>query len=113
MQKTFSNTHVLKLPKVNERKDFPGGSVGKNLPAKVGTGVGLIPGLERFHTPQSHEAGAPNCWACSIEPVLCSRRGQRAEKSSYRSEEQRQHLRNQRKAPQSKGDGAARNTANK
>ena len=59
MQKTFSNTHVLKLPKVNERKDFPGGSVGKNLPAKVGTGVGLIPGLERFHTPQSHEAGAP------------------------------------------------------
>ena len=27
MQKTFSNTHVLKLSKVNERKDFPGGSI--------------------------------------------------------------------------------------
>ena len=35
-QKLFSNTHVLKLSKVNERKDFPGVSVGKNLPAKVG-----------------------------------------------------------------------------
>ena len=35
-QKPLSNTHVLKLSKVNERKDFPGGSVGKNLPAKVG-----------------------------------------------------------------------------
>ena len=59
MQKTFSNTHVLKLSKVNERKDFPGGSIGKNLPAEARTGVGLIPGRGRFHTPQSHEAGAP------------------------------------------------------
>ena len=40
MQKTFSNTHVLKLSKVNERKDFPGGAVSKNLPAKVETGTG-------------------------------------------------------------------------
>ena len=54
VQKTFSNTHILKLSKV-----FPGGSVGKNLLAKAGPGVGLIAGLERFHTPQSHEAGAP------------------------------------------------------
>ena len=87
MQKTFSNIHILKLPKVNERKDFPGGSVGKKLPAKAGTGVGLIPDLERFHTPQSHEAGHRNCWACSEEPALCSQRGQRAEKPSGRSEE--------------------------
>ena len=40
MQKTFSNTHVLKLSKVNERKDFPGGAVSKNLLAKVETGTG-------------------------------------------------------------------------
>ena len=47
VQKTFSNTHILKLSKV-----FPGGSVGKNPLAKAGTNVGLIPGLERFHKPQ-------------------------------------------------------------
>lgn len=65
VQKTFSNTHILKLSKVNERKDFPGGSIGKNLPAKVGTGVGLIPGGERFHTHQSQEAEAPQLLSLS------------------------------------------------
>ena len=39
MQKT-SNTHILKLSKVNGRKDFPGGAVSKNLSAKAGTGTG-------------------------------------------------------------------------
>ena len=41
MQKTFSNTHVLKLSKVNGRKDFPGGAVSKNLSSKAGTGTGF------------------------------------------------------------------------
>ena len=30
--------------------DFPGGTVGKNLPANTGN-MGLIPGLGRFHMP--------------------------------------------------------------
>ena len=66
MQKTFSNTHVLKLSKVNERKDFPGGAVSKNLPAKVETGTGgdvwsgKIP-----HTTKSLSRGST-----TTEPVL-------------------------------------------
>ena len=51
MQKTFSNTHVLKLSKVNGRKDFPGGAVSKNLWEQA---LGVMPGLKRFHMPQSH-----------------------------------------------------------
>ena len=30
--------------------DFPGGPMVKNSPANAG-GMGLMPGLERFHTP--------------------------------------------------------------
>ena len=78
MQKTFSNTHILKLSKVNERKDFSGGSIGKNLPAKAGTGIGLIPGRERFHTPESRSRGT-----ATAEPAMRSSRS----KSSGRSEE--------------------------
>ena len=33
-------------------KDFPGGTVDKNLPASAGD-MGSIPGLGRFHMPQS------------------------------------------------------------
>ena len=38
--------------------DFPGGAVDKNLPANAGD-MGSIPGLGRFHIPQSNSAGAP------------------------------------------------------
>ena len=33
--------------------DFPGGAVDKNLPANAGD-MGSIPGLGRFHIPQSN-----------------------------------------------------------
>ena len=36
-------------------KDFPGGPVVKNTPAKAGD-MGLIPDLGRFHMPWSNEA---------------------------------------------------------
>ena len=35
-----------------EAKDFPGGTMDKNLPASAGD-VGLIPGPGRFHMPRS------------------------------------------------------------
>ena len=34
-------------------KDFPGGQVGKNLPANAGD-MDSGPGLGRFHVPQAH-----------------------------------------------------------
>ena len=37
----------------NERGDFPGGTVVKNLPANAGD-MGSIPGLGRFHMPRSN-----------------------------------------------------------
>ena len=34
-------------------EDFPGGTVGKNIPANA-RDIGSIPGLGRFHMPQSN-----------------------------------------------------------
>ena len=39
-------------------RDFAGGTVDKNSPAKAGQ-VGSIPGPGRFHTPQSKYTRAP------------------------------------------------------
>ena len=36
-----------------EAKDFPGGTVDKNLPASAGD-MSLIPGPGRFHMPQNN-----------------------------------------------------------
>jgi len=41
-------------------KDFPGGPVVENLPAKSGN-VGTIPGLGRFHMPRGN-------WAYALQP---------------------------------------------
>ena len=66
IQKTFSNTHVLKLSKVNERKDFPGGAVSKNLPAKVETGTGGdVWSGKSLHATKSLSRGST-----ATEPVL-------------------------------------------
>ena len=40
------------------QKDFPGGTVDKNLPANVGD-RGLIPGGGKFHTPRSNQPRVP------------------------------------------------------
>ena len=40
---------LLKL----KNKDFPGGTMGKNLPANA-EDMGFIPGLGGFHMPQSN-----------------------------------------------------------
>ena len=50
--------------------------------------MGLIPGLERFHTPQSNSAGElqllkPMC----PEPVLCSKRSHHNVEPAHRQEE--------------------------
>ena len=37
---------------LKQKQDFPGGPVVENLPANAGD-MGLIPGPERFHMPQS------------------------------------------------------------
>ena len=41
-------------------KDFPGGPMVENLPAKTGD-MGSIPGLGRFHMPWGN-------WAYALEP---------------------------------------------
>ena len=38
--------------------DYPGGPMVKNSPANAG-GMGLMPGLGRFHTPWGNYAHAP------------------------------------------------------
>ena len=48
---------TLKLIK-ESLKNFSGGTVGKNPPAKAGD-TGLIPGLGRLHMPQSNRTLAP------------------------------------------------------
>ena len=49
LQQNISKLDLKKYKK--NYRDFPGGLVVKNLPAKVG-GMDLIPGLGRPHLPQ-------------------------------------------------------------
>ena len=68
-------------------QDSAGGAVGKNLPANTGN-PSSIPGLGRFHMPQSNEASKlqllePLC----LEPKLCRRRSHCDEKPEHRSKE--------------------------
>ena len=51
-QKLIIGSWMIKKKKGNQR-DFPGGTVVKNLPANAG-GMGSIPGLGRSHMPQSN-----------------------------------------------------------
>ena len=44
--------------KKTERRDFPGGTVDRNLPASAGD-TGTIPDLGRFHMPRGNQARAP------------------------------------------------------
>ena len=53
--------------------DFPGGTVGKNLPASAGD-MDLIPGPRSFHMPWSRRslcttATEPVFWACKLQPL--------------------------------------------
>ena len=57
---------VLHERLIIQERDFPGGPVVRSLPANAGD-MGLIPGLGRFHMPQSNKACAPQLLS------LCSR----------------------------------------
>ena len=57
---------LLKLTFKNQRGDFPGGAVSKNLPANAGD-TGSSPGPGRSHMPWSNEARVPQLLS------LCSR----------------------------------------
>ena len=87
-------------------RDFPGGAVVKNPPAKAGD-KGSIPGLGRSHMPRSNKPVCHNYWACTLEPasynnwahvlqllkpaclepVLYNKRSHRNEKPAHRNEE--------------------------
>ena len=54
--------------------DFPHGTVDKNPPANAGD-MGSIPGLRRFHLPQSNET----LWATATEPELTGSQATTAE----------------------------------
>ena len=45
--------HVHTAIFIMDNQDFPGGTVGKNLPASAGD-MGLIPGPGIFHMPRSN-----------------------------------------------------------
>ena len=64
-------------------RDFPGGTMVKNLLASAGD-TGSIPGLRRLHMPQGNEAHAPPS-PHDPESVLCDRRGHRNEKPVRRN----------------------------
>ena len=57
---------LLKL----RQRDFPGGTVDKNLPANA-RDIGSIPGPGRFHMPQATKLTHHNYWACALEPGSC------------------------------------------
>ena len=82
--------------------DFPRGTVDRNLPANVGD-MGLIPGLGRFHKPQSNspcvpqllslhsrarELQLPSLCAATTEAHAVRARAPQLEKPGYHSEEQ-------------------------
>ena len=59
-----TNMYIMAIPEgerkerkdqniANNMQDFPGGTVNKNPPANAGD-MGSVPGLGRFHTPQSN-----------------------------------------------------------
>ena len=76
---------ILALKK-NEM-DFPGGAVDKNPPASA-EDMGSIPGLERFHMPQSNKAWAPQLPKLThLDPVLCNKRSHSNKKPIYHNEE--------------------------
>ena len=50
--------HFLSIHKETPHRDFPGGPLDKNLLANA-EDTGLIPGLGRFHIPQSKSAYVP------------------------------------------------------
>ena len=49
-------------------KDFPGGPVVKNMPAKAGY-MGLIPDLRRVHLPWSNEVHVPQLLSLHVAAV--------------------------------------------
>ena len=66
---------------------MPGGPVLRNLHANAGD-MGLIPGLGRFHMPQSNSAGELQLLKpVRPEPVLCSKRSHRNEEPARHNEE--------------------------
>ena len=62
-------------------KDFPGGPVVENLPAKTGD-MGTIPGLGRFHMPRGNWACAPEPESDSSEPQVLRVRGSATRKAT-------------------------------
>ena len=60
-------------------RDFPSGVVDKNLPAKAGD-IGSVPGLGRFHMPQSNKACVPQ--TTGPRPRAFSKRSHCKEKPS-------------------------------
>ena len=69
-------------------RDFPGGAVVKNPPAKAGD-TGSSPGPGRSHMPQSnYVAQKPQLLKpMRLEPVLHHKRSHRSEKPEHRNEE--------------------------
>ena len=53
LYKKINKIKKLKKKRISPLSDFPGGTVVKNPPANAGD-MGLIPGLGRFHMPQSN-----------------------------------------------------------
>ena len=51
--KKFTKRNPFKVKKKNQVENFPDDVVDENSPANAGD-MGLIPGLERFHTSQSN-----------------------------------------------------------
>ena len=66
-------------------RDFPGGPVVKNLPAKAGD-MGSIPGPGRFHMPQSNEAVCHNYQSlCALKLMLFTKRSHHNEKPAHQN----------------------------
>ena len=91
MSQCLSNLQQAIEPKTGgiKRKvrDFPGGTVVKNPPANAGD-TGSIPGLGRFHMPQSNSARVPqllNLCSRALEPQLLSPRATTTEAHAHRA----------------------------
>ena len=88
INKTLENIRETSTPPIKRpSRDFPGGTVVKNLSANAGD-TGSIPSPGRSHMPRSNEARVPQLLKPrTLEPVLCNKRSHCNEKPVHHNEE--------------------------